>query len=79
MLKQIWIAECDLCGKRVPARRTSGRNNEPEFVLPAGWTRGASNYSFTVCPECAEVVSTKKLKVIDDDKQYTERSTPNND
>ena len=36
MLRQIWIAECDLCGKIEPAQHTNGRY-EPEYVLPAGW------------------------------------------
>lgn len=50
MLRQVWIAECDWCGKTEYAQHTNGRY-EPEYVLPVGWAKGASK-NFCVCPEC---------------------------
>ncbi|MBR0264370.1 MAG: hypothetical protein IJQ60_10880 [Prevotella sp.] len=49
--KQVWVAECDLCGKTEPARRTTGRYNETEHTLPEGWAHGV-NKNFCVCPDC---------------------------
>lgn len=51
MLKQIWIAECDLCGKTKRAKTVSGRYNETSYDLPYGWGY-AHNKNFTLCPEC---------------------------
>lgn len=52
MLKQITIAECDLCRKTEPAKAVSGRYNETDYTLPDGWSKG-HNDSFILCPECA--------------------------
>ena len=38
MLKQIWIAECDLCGKIERAKAVSGQYNETDYTLPDGWS-----------------------------------------
>ncbi len=51
MLKQITIAECDLCGKTEPAKAVSGRYNETDYTLPDGWGY-AHNKDFVLCPEC---------------------------
>ena len=51
MLKQIWIAECDLCGKTEEAKIIPGRYNEREVVIPKGWSN-AHNKEFILCPEC---------------------------
>jgi hypothetical protein len=51
MLKQVWIAECDLCGKVEPAQRKNGRYNEIDYVLPIDWSQGV-NKNFCICPEC---------------------------
>lgn len=58
MIKQIWIAQCDLCGKTEPARMVSGRYNETEPTLPIGWER-AYNKKVHFCPECAKLVDKK--------------------
>ena len=51
MLKQITIAECDLCGRTEKAKAVSGRYNDREYTLPDGWSR-AHNKNFILCPEC---------------------------
>ena len=53
MLKQITIAECDMCGKTEPAKATTGRYYM-EYTLPDGWSKGHNN-NFILCPECASV------------------------
>ena len=59
MLKQITIAECDMCGKTEPAKAVSGRYNEREYTLPDGWSRG-HNKDFMLCPECTSIYSERK-------------------
>ena len=54
MLKQITIAECDLCGKIEHAKAVSERYNETDYTLPDGWGYG-HNKDFTLCPECLSV------------------------
>ena len=51
MIRQIWITECDLCGKTEKAKPKSGRYNETDYTLPDGWCHG-HNQNFFVCPEC---------------------------
>ena len=51
MIRQIWIAECDFCGKTEKAKAKDGRYNETFYGLPEGWRRG-NNKDFTICPEC---------------------------
>lgn len=51
MLKQIWIAECDLCGATERAKSVLSPYNETVYELPAGWGRG-HNKNFCICPEC---------------------------
>ncbi len=51
MIRQIWIAECDLCGHTEKAKAKSGRYNETDYTLPDGWGYG-HNKDFTLCPEC---------------------------
>ncbi len=58
MLKQIWIAECDLCGKTEKAKAKDGRYNETVYGLPDGWGYG-HNKNFIVCPECLAIVDRK--------------------
>ena len=60
MIKQIWIAECDCCGKVVPAVEKSGYRDDPIYLPPDNWGRGY-NQSFIVCPDCKADCSLKKL------------------
>lgn len=62
MIKQIWIAECDVCGKTAKARVGSGQYNEEVHNLPPDWHRG-HNKDFCLCPDCY-----KRLKEVDDEK-----------
>lgn len=67
MLKQVWIAQCDLCGKEEKAKAVRGRYDEPEQTLPDGWKCGY-NKAFHLCGECAAVVNKNSL----DDKYFDE-------
>lgn len=58
MIKQIWVAQCDLCGKIENARMTSGRYNEQEATLPIGWSKGY-NKDVHCCPECSKRIAEK--------------------
>ena len=58
MLKQIWIAECDLCGKTENAKRALGKYYETGYTLPDGWGYG-HNKNFIICPECLAIVDRK--------------------
>lgn len=51
MIKQIYIVECDICGKTEKARIGCGRYNEDVRNLPIEWHRG-NNRDFCICPEC---------------------------
>ena len=52
-LKQLWIAQCDLCGKIKNLRITTGQYNEVECTLPTDWRYGR-NKNMHLCPECAK-------------------------
>lgn len=57
MLKQIWIAECDLCGRTEECNEGKGFYNDSfhtNYTLPDGWCHG-HNKDFLVCPECLSV------------------------
>ena len=51
MIKQVWIAQCDYCGKTERAMIKYGRYNEKMPILPIGWNNGY-NKNFHLCPEC---------------------------
>ena len=50
MIKQMYIAVCDLCGKNEPATKLSPYNEE-YYELPPDWGHGA-NKNFILCPKC---------------------------
>ena len=52
MLKQLWIAECDLCGNIERAKEIPTDNGETRYILPFGWAWGVSDIKCAVCPEC---------------------------
>ena len=56
MIKQIWIAQCDLCGKMENARITMGQYNEDTYTLPIGWSEGY-NKDVHLCPECSKRIA----------------------
>lgn len=53
MIKQIWIAQCDLCGKMENARIIMDQYNEEGHTLPIGWGEGY-NKDVHLCPECSK-------------------------
>ena len=57
MIKQITVAECDICGRTEKAKQVSGQYNETDYKLPEGWMVSEANRKFCICPECW-----KKLK-----------------
>lgn len=56
MIKKVWIAQCDLCGKVENARMVTGQYNESEPALPTGWICGY-NKDFHCCSECAKQIA----------------------
>lgn len=61
MLKQAWIAECDLCGKVERAREISSEG-ETRYLLPLGWAWGIGDIRCAVCPECIR----ERRRLVDD-------------
>ena len=57
MLKQICVAECDICGKIKEAKTTLGQYNETEYLLPDGWESGKGNKAVCICTECLKLLS----------------------
>ena len=51
MIKQIIVAECDICGVTQKAKPVTFRN-ETDFELPDGWMKSEANRQFCICPEC---------------------------
>lgn len=56
MIKQIWIARCDDCGRVEPARMSDGVNRpgvhiDPVPLPPKGWLR-AYPRGYLTCTEC---------------------------
>ena len=56
MIKKVWIAQCDLCGKMEKARLVDGQYNEQQPTLPIGWSEGY-NKDFHCCPECSKRIA----------------------
>lgn len=51
MIKQITVAECDICGRTEKARPEMFRN-ETNYKLPEGWMQSEANPQFCICPRC---------------------------
>lgn len=53
MIRQVWIVECDLCGRTEEAKCAFKRQlgNATDYTLPDGWGYG-HNKDFTLCPDC---------------------------
>ena len=52
-IKQVWMAECDICGRTEPARAVSGRYNETDYIL-------MYNRKMCACPECTRALDERK-------------------
>ena len=61
MIKQMFMVECDICGKLAKPKHTMVRNEEDVYTPPDGWIRSRANPSVIMCPEC-----NKKLEVTDE-------------
>ena len=53
MIKKIWIAQCDLCGKMEKAMLVDGQYNEQQPTLPIEWGNGYTE-DIHLCPECSK-------------------------
>lgn len=51
MIKQITVAECDICGTTQNAKLVTWQN-ETNYTLPIGWVQSKANQQFCICPEC---------------------------
>ena len=52
MIKQITVAECDICGATQKAKAVSDYRNGTDYTLPPGWMQSEANREFCICPEC---------------------------
>lgn len=66
MIKQITVAECDVCGKTEKAKQIPWQYNETEYVVPDGWKHGFGEMGICICAECAA----KLGSVLDDRKGF---------
>ena len=57
MIKQIIVAECDICGSTQKAKAMSDYRNGTDYTLPTGWMQSAANSNFCICPRCWEKLS----------------------
>ncbi len=58
MIKQITVAECDICGRTEKARPETFRN-ETNYKLPEGWMMSEVNRQFCICPTCRKKLNEK--------------------
>lgn len=61
MIKQITVAECDICGKTEKAKSVCGQYNETDYTTPDGWMRSTTNGQFCICPDCREKLTGVKV------------------
>lgn len=52
MIKQITVAECDICGVTEKAKPVAGQYNDTDYKLPEGWMTSEANRQFCICPRC---------------------------
>lgn len=58
MIKQITVAECDICGAMEKAR-VEGTQRDEYNEVPKGWVRSATNNNFCICPKCWKKLNDK--------------------
>ena len=58
MIKQIIVAECDICGYTEKAKPETFRN-ETNCRLPDGWMQSEANKQFCICPKCWKKLNDK--------------------
>ena len=73
MLKEIMMAECDLCGALEKPIRQQHIDAGESYALPDGWMRSCVNGQFCLCRECAQ-----KFHAIDQEKQGVMKTPPRN-
>lgn len=61
MIKQSWVAVCDVCGHTEAAKQRGGKYNETDWVAPDGWQYG-HNQQIHLCPACAAVLKERTQK-----------------
>lgn len=60
MIKQITVAECDICGRIESAVwRYSQREDTGWYEEPEGWHRSPGNAEMILCPACWEKLNDK--------------------
>lgn len=60
MIKQITVAECDICGATEKAKMGTAQYNETIYEPPKGWIRSGTNNMFLICPKCWEKLGGEK-------------------
>lgn len=62
MIRQVFVAECDICGITQKAKPETFRN-ETSYTLPNGWMRSKANNQFIICPECWRKLTQEETQV----------------
>lgn len=60
-VKQIMVAQCDICGAMEPAKAERAEYNGTRYTIPDDWQFG-TNEGVTICPKCAELLSMRIKK-----------------
>lgn len=59
MIKELTVAECDVCGMTVRAKEEPGQYNETGYTLPDGWQWSPVNKGVCICRLCLEKLKNK--------------------
>lgn len=62
MIKQMTVAECDICGIIQRAKGRNGQYNETDYTIPDGWIKGKGNPNMCICPDCDRALRARAPK-----------------
>lgn len=64
MIKEITVAQCDICGFSEPAKAVTVQYNETAYMLPKGWAQSVIDAHISFCPKCSELLTRDgKIKI----------------
>ena len=59
MIKNLTVAECDVCGKMIRAKEVPGQYDATDYTLPDGWQWSPVNKDVCICRLCLEKLKNK--------------------